>query len=197
MPKILGASLNEHREEIRRRLFAALAGLTEERGFDAISLADIARSAGVGRTAVYNHVPDKESLLIEYINDEAGQYLADLEKALADESDPVEQLRLYIRHQQRMRCTLHMPTGLRNAVSPATQARLREHAEPVEAVLRRILSGGMASGAFVPQPLDPTVSLVNACLIPRYGGAQGPDASATEAFLLRAVGAATGWQAGG
>ncbi len=192
MPKIIGASLNEHREEIRRRLFVALAALMEERGFDAVSLADIAQAAGIGRTAVYNHVPDKESLLIAYINDVTEQYLAGLEKALADVVDPVEQLRLYIRHQQRMRRTLHMPTGLRNAVSPATQARLHEHAEPVEAVLRRILSAGIASGVFVNQPLDPTVSLVNACLISRGGRAQPREASAVtvEAFVLRAVGAA-------
>ena len=67
MPKIIGASLVEHREETRRLLFAALATLMEERGFDSISLADVARAAGIGRTSVYNHVRDKESLLIEFV----------------------------------------------------------------------------------------------------------------------------------
>lgn len=193
MPKIIGASLTEHREEVRRRLFAALAALMEERGFDAISLADIAQAAGIGRTALYNHVADKETLLLDYISDETDRYLAELETALAELPEPVEQLRVYVRHQLRMRRSFHMPAGLRNAVSPATQARLRDHAAPVEAVLRRILTAGMAEGAFAPQPLEVVVPLVNACLVARTARGEGTAdaaASATESFVLRAVGAA-------
>ena len=169
MPKIIGGSLAEHRDVTRRRLFAALAALMEERGFDAISLADIAQEAGVGRTAIYNHVADKESLLIDYINDQTERYLASLRQALEGVADPVEQLRLYVRYQLEFRRTFHMPAGLREAVSPASRARLREHAEPVEAVLRGILGEGIASGAFVAQPVEASISLINACLIMRGG----------------------------
>ena len=193
MPKIIGASLTEHREEVRRRLFAALAALMEERGFDAISLADIAQASGIGRTALYNHVTDKETLLLDYISDETDRYVAGLEAALADVVDPVDQLRLYVRHQLRVKRSLHMPAGLRNAVSPETQARLREHAIPVEAALRRVLTAGMTAGAFAQQPLDVAVPLVNACLAARTARGPGSDAdaaaAATEAFVLRAVGA--------
>lgn len=196
MPKIIGGSLNEHREEVRRRLFTALAGLMEERGFDAITLADIAQAAGIGRTAVYNHVPDKEALLIAYIMDETQRYLDVLEAALVEVTDPVEQLRLYVRYQLRVKRSLHMPAGLRNAVSPETRARLREHAEPVEAVLRRVLTAGMTAGVFAHQPLEVTVPLVNACLgtrtTPGRGSERDVAASATEAFVLRAVGASIG-----
>jgi len=164
VPKIIAGSLTEHREETRRRLFTALATLMEERGFDAISLTDIAREAGIGRTAVYNHVTDKESLLLAYITHETEQYLASLEQALEGVADPVDQLRLYIRYQLRMRRSLHMPAGLRAAVSPTTQVRLREHAAPVEALLRRILTAGIACGAFAPQPVDLSVTLINTCL---------------------------------
>jgi AcrR family transcriptional regulator len=169
VPKIIGGSLAEHRDETRRLLFAALAALMEERGFDAISLADIAQEAGVGRTAIYNHVADKESLLIDYINDQTERYLASLRQALDGVADPIEQLRLYVRYQLEFRRTFHMPAGLREAVSPASRARLRAHAEPVEAVLRGILSEGIASGAFVAQPIEASISLINACLIMRGG----------------------------
>lgn len=167
MPKIIGASLVEHREETRRRLFAALGTLMEERGFDSISLADVAQAAGIGRTSVYNHVPDKESLLVEFVTYETERYLAGLEQALDGATDPVEQLRIYIRHNLRVRRSFHMPQGLRGAVSPATQVQLGEHAKPVEAVLRRILGAGMTVGAFANQPLDVTVPLVGACLAAR------------------------------
>lgn len=194
VPRIIGGSLSEHREETRRRLFAALARLMEERGFDAVTLAEIAQEAGVGRTAVYNHVPDKETLLIEYIASETEGWLAELEAQLAGVSDPVGQLRVFVRHQLKMRRTFHMPADLRSTVSPETQARLREHAAPVEGALRAILTEGMASGVFIAQPLDVATGLVHACLTSRVAVARTDrdSAAATEAFVLRAVGVTQG-----
>ena len=192
MPRIIGGSLVEHREETRRRLFAALARLMEDRGFDAVTLAEVAAEAGVGRTAVYNHVPDKETLLVEYIAHETAGWLAGLEAALAEAADPVARLRVYVRHQLEMRRSFHMPADLRAALSPEGQVRLREHAAPVEAVLREVLADGMASGAFVTQPLDVVVGLVNACVTARVAVGRAGDRetpAATEAFVLRAVGA--------
>src|SRR5699024_8803147 len=40
VPKILGSSLAEHREQVRGKLFAALSELMEANGFDAVSMAD-------------------------------------------------------------------------------------------------------------------------------------------------------------
>lgn len=193
MPKIIGATLHEHREQTRRRLFAALADLMAERGFDATSLADIAAAAGVGRTAVYNHFADKETLLLSFIAHETAEYVTTLEAALADVDDPVEQLRTYVRHQTLMSRTSH-PAGpdLRAVVSRGTQARLRDHVVGVEVVLRRILEHGMATGVFPPQDVGTTVPLVHACLSGR-GVPEGPGHDralrATETFVLRAVGA--------
>ena len=194
MPKIIGATLHEHREQTRRRLFAALAELMAERGFDAISLADIAAAAGIGRTAVYNHFADKETLLLGYIAHETAEYVTSLEAALTGVDDPVEQLRTYVRHQTRMARTFHPTPGpdLRTVLSRGTQARLREHVVGVEVVLRRILERGMATGVLPPQDVDTTVPLVHACLSGR-GVPDGPDhdraVRATETFVLRAVGA--------
>lgn len=192
MPKIIGGSLSEHRERTRIKLFAALASLMLERGFDAITLADIAARAGVGRTAVYNHFPDKESLLLGYMTHETAEYVASLESALEGVTDPVEQMRTYVRRQAQLKRVYRLSPGpdLRSVVSPATQKMLRSHATMVEAVLRTILERGMLEGAFAPQPLDTTVSLVNACLSSRAtadGNAAG--VAAAEDFVLRALGA--------
>jgi AcrR family transcriptional regulator len=195
MPKIIGGSLSEHREQTRNKLFASLTALMSERGFDAITLADIALAAGIGRTAVYNHYPDKESLLIAFITHETEQYVLTLERALADVADPVEQLRTYVRHQARLTRVFHLAPGpdLRTVLSRETVAQLRQHAEVVEAVLRRILDAGIASGALPDQPVETTVPLINACLSSRSVPEEGPGReaaiTATETFVLRAVGA--------
>ncbi|MCL3861682.1 TetR/AcrR family transcriptional regulator [Actinotalea sp. K2] len=195
MPKIIGGSLTEHREQTRQKLFAALTSLMSERGFDAITLADIASAAGIGRTAVYNHFPDKESLLIAFITHETEQYVATLERALDGVDDPVEQLRTYVRQQAQLKRVFHLAPGpdLRSVLSRGTIARLREHAEVVEDILRRILTAGIDSGALPAQPIETTVPLVNACLssrgIPDEGRGREAAILATETFVLRAVGA--------
>lgn len=196
MPKILGGSLSAHRTQTRERLFAALATLMAERGFDAITFAEIASTAGVGRTAVYNHFPDKEAVLLGYIRHETEQYLGSLELALVGIDDPVDQLRAYVRQQARLKRGFHPAHGtdLSVALSPETQARLRDHVVDVEVILRRILTAGIESGALPAQDLDTTMPLVHACLSGRgVPAATGPDREraidATETFVLRAVGA--------
>lgn len=194
MPKIIGGSLREHREQTRRRLFDALSSLMADRGFDTITLADIAATAGVGRTAVYNHFADKEALLVAFIADETDRYAAMLQHRLEEIDDPVEQLRQYVRAQTRLDHDRQFPVAdLRTMVSRQTAARLREHVVAFENVLRGVLRRGIAAGVFPAQDLDTTVPLVNACL-----SAHGPggDSAArerivrqTEQFVLRAVGA--------
>ncbi|MDO8143494.1 MULTISPECIES: TetR/AcrR family transcriptional regulator [Isoptericola] len=195
MPKIIGKSLHEHRQMTRHKLFAALSTLMAERGFDTITLADIAQAAGVGRTAVYNHFADKEALLLGFITHETEQYAHTLERALAEVDDPVTQLRTYIRQQAQLTTVFHLAPGpdLRTVLSRSTQSRLREHAEIVESILKRILRDGVETGAFPPQDIEPTVQLVNACLsgrlIPTDQEARERTIRATETFVLRAVGA--------
>ena len=193
MPKIIGASLSEHREQTRARLYASLSALMADRGFDSITLADIAAGAGVSRTAVYNHVPDKESLLLDFITEETERYVAMIEAELAGVADPVQQMRIYLRHYTRLRQALCLMPGpdLRAVVSPAAEHRLREHVGPVEAVLRRILAGGISAGVFADQPIDTTVTLINACLASRTlhtlnRGGEAAAAAPAQAIVLRA-----------
>ncbi|ACQ82112.1 transcriptional regulator, TetR family [Beutenbergia cavernae DSM 12333] len=194
MPKIIGSSLAEHREQVRHRLFTALSTLMETSGFDAISLADIAARAGVGRTAVYNHFPDKESVLLGFIEHETGAYVAALERALADVDDPVDQLRVYVLQQIQLKRVYHLAPGpdLRTVVSRATMERLRDHIDQVEQMLRRILVLGIATGRLPRQDLDAVVPLVNSCLagrpVPDSGPARDRAIEATVGFVMRAVG---------
>jgi len=194
MPKIIGGSLHEHREQTRQRLFAALAMLMEERGFDAISFAEIASAAGVGRTAVYNHFADKESLLLGYIQHETGKYVANLQRSIADIHDPVDRLRAYIRAQARLNRVFHVTPGaeLRSVLSRGAAQRLREHVTVIEDLLRDILGAGISNGDFPPQDIDTSVRLVNACLtgrsLPEDQAERDRAIEATEEFVLRAVG---------
>ena len=115
-----------------------------ERGFDAITLAEIAQVAGVGRTAVYNHFPDKESMLLGFITHETEQYAATLQRALDDIDDPVEQLSTYVRQQAQLKRVYHVAPGpeLRSVLSRGAQQRV---GSPKLSFGREISGSGMPS----------------------------------------------------
>lgn len=197
MPKIIGGSLHEHRIQTRHKLYTALSTLMAEKGFDSITLADIAARAGVGRTAVYNHFKDKDALLLGFISHETEQYVSNLERALAEVEDPVEQMRVYVRQNARLRTAFSFAPGpdLRTVVGRGTRSRLGDHATMVEDVLRRIIRSGVDAGVFAPQDIEISVPLVNACLRSHVLDGSGvprvdrETVEQTENFVLRAVGA--------
>ncbi|MCL2454044.1 MAG: TetR/AcrR family transcriptional regulator [Micrococcales bacterium] len=194
MPRIIGATLHEHREQVRSRLFAALSELIAEHGFDAVTLSQIAARAGVGRTAVYNHFPDKEALLVALVMHETTGWVETLETALVGIDDPVEQLRTYVHEHLGLKPEFHFQPGpdLSRVISTQTHAEVRGHVVLVERILRGILSRGVANGAFPAQDLDVTVPLVMACLSGRAVARASDRQRAVdqvEVFVLRAVGA--------
>jgi AcrR family transcriptional regulator len=187
VPRISADNLQQHREQLQRRVFDAFAELMAERTFDAISMALIAERAEIGRTAIYHHFHDKESVVVAFATLETEQYVEQLRDAMAGSTDPVEQLRTYLRHHLEAGEQFHMGLGpqLYGILSPDSRRAIREHVVAVEDVLREILRSGVQSGAFRVDDLDGTLSLVHACLSPRH-----LPAGTIESFVLGAVGAA-------
>lgn len=187
VPRISASSVEEHREQVQRRIFEAFATLMVDHSFDAITMAKLAAEAGIGRTAIYHHFPDKESVVIAFASHETIRYLDGLRAALAEVDDPVERLRVYLRHQLEAGQDFHMGMGMQlyGAVSTDTMLAIRDHVVAVEDVLREILAAGVASGQFVVDDEAATMSLLHACLAPRH-----LPVPVIEAFVLRALGAA-------
>ncbi len=184
MPKIIGGSLSEHRAATRRRVFDALVELLADRPFDAITMADIAAHADMGRSALYNHFKDKEAVVVAFATDETDRYLEQLQESLASQDSPTRRLETYVRHHVDTSADFHIGLGpeLRAILSPESAMAMREHVVAVEQVLRQILADGAASGEFVVPDLDATVSLVHATLSARHASAD-----TTTRFVLAAV----------
>ncbi|GAA4696215.1 TetR/AcrR family transcriptional regulator [Nocardioides nanhaiensis] len=186
MPRISAESLPEHRSQVRARIFEALAALMAEHSFDAITMAQIAERAGLGRTAIYHHFRDPEAVIVAFATDETAAYVQGLEEALAGCTSARERLRTYLHRNLEHGEEFHMGLGpsVYGLLSAGSRQAIREHVVAVEQVLRGILSDGVASGELVVEDLDATVSLVHVCLAPRH-----LPPAAIEAFVLRAVGA--------
>jgi AcrR family transcriptional regulator len=196
MPKILGESLEAHRREVRARVFDVLRAQLYERGFDAITLAGVAAAAGLGRTALYNHFPDKESLLVAFVEDEAARYVTRLTEAVEAQADPIGQLAVFVRLQLRVLAEYHMPPGtaLASALAPAAYRRISAHADPITDRLRAILTGGVDLGRWPAEDLDVLVPMITAALGNRALVEVPPEqlddvVEAAVRFVLRAVGA--------
>lgn len=190
MPKIIGASLGEHRERTREKIFAALGELMETEPFEEITFSRIASAAGVGRTAMYNHFPDKPTLLVEYTMHETSDYLARLREGTRGAVSPTDAIALYVRTQLDLSGSFHMPST-RGTVTldPDVAQRMREHVVMIEDVLRRILADGVASGDFREDlDIDSNLRIINALLVGRTLP-RGTDPEAMVRFVQRGLGA--------
>jgi AcrR family transcriptional regulator len=185
MPKIIGGSLVEHRAQVRRRVFEALVELMDERSFAAVTMADLAERAGVGRTALYNHFADREGVLVAYAGEETREYVARLEADLDASDDPVERLRVYVRHHRDFAESTHLGFGpeVMGVLSRESLSQIREHVHEVERVLRRLLEEGRDAGVLTVDDVGEAVSLVHACLQRRE-----VSRAAAEAFVLGGLG---------
>lgn len=186
MPKIIGGSLEQHREQTRRRIFEALVALLANQSFEAVTMADLAAEAGIGRTAIYNHFADKDAVVVAFASEETERYLDRLAEALEPAESPAEAMGIYVTEHLSSSDEFHFGFGpeLYAMLSRESLAEIREHVMAVEAVLRSIIEDGQQAGAFVVDDVASTMVLVHQCLQARR---VTPDAVQT--FILRALGA--------
>ncbi|MEV1293621.1 TetR/AcrR family transcriptional regulator [Pseudonocardia sp. NPDC049635] len=169
MPKVIGGSLASHREQVRERVFAALREQLYGRGFESVTLSGVAAAAGVGRSALYNHFPDRQALLVAFVEAEAARYVTDLDSALAGAGSPADRLAVFARMQLRRLAEFHLPPGqaLAGALDPQAYRRIAAHADPIGDRLTAILTDGALDGSMSGD--DPAVlaGLVTAALSSR------------------------------
>lgn len=185
VPKIAADTVHAHRDLVRRKIFDAFAELMDERSFDAITMAQIAARADIGRTAIYHHFNNKEAVVVAFATEETQHYLADLRRDLDLVPDPVARIRVYLRHQLRAGQQFHTGMGgiLYHLLSEEAMEKIHDHVAAVEEVLEQILDEGIASGAFRVSDRKAAMSLLHAALATR----QLP-VGAVEEFVLRGLG---------
>ncbi|KRE70196.1 TetR/AcrR family transcriptional regulator [Arthrobacter sp. Soil762] len=152
MPRISAATNAAQRAETQRRVLTAFGELLFTHGLPGLTMTDVARHAGVGRTAVYNYYADIEELLISYALDETERFLAELRDSLSALDNPVERLALYVRTQVEDLSRRHLPPGpaMAAVLSPSSFAKLADHVGELSVLLQGILRDGMAQG-YLPQ----------------------------------------------
>ncbi|MGA7203290.1 MAG: TetR/AcrR family transcriptional regulator [Specibacter sp.] len=196
MPRIAAPTNAAQREQTQRKILNAFGELLFTHGLPGLTMTDVARTAGVGRTAVYNYFADLEQLLVAYALDETGRFVSELKISLMGLENPVDRLSLYVHAQLEDLTRRHLPPGpaMRSVLSSDSFAKLGVHVGELNTILADILREGMEQH-FLPEA-DPEglVGLIHGSLTASASRKSGDTAdedrvSAAVRFIQAGVGA--------
>lgn len=133
------------KQQVRDQISAAATQLFLARGFEAVSVAEIAEAAGVSRMTVFNYFPRKEEMFLDR-GPEAEGILTEAVRGRAPGQDPVSALRdrVLALYDER-----HPLAGFADRItafwqvvldSPALRAAVREAVERLEGLITALLA---------------------------------------------------------
>lgn len=156
MPKITAATVAEHRERTYEALLDAVDALVVERGFDAVSMRDIAARAGVARTAIYNYATDKASLLIAAAERGAAgpraavaEVAGDVTMSAPERLDAIVRL-LLVSFADSTRNLLILRAVRRSLTEAQKEQAIAPFRNDVGVHIARVIQDGIASGDYAP-----------------------------------------------
>ncbi|MGV4984332.1 TetR family transcriptional regulator [Streptomyces sp. NRAIS4] len=139
------------RERKKQRMYQDVSDIAVrlflERGFDAVSVAEVAAAAGISKPTLFRYFPAKEDLVLHRIAD----HEAEAARVVAGAADPVDALRRHFlagleRNDPVTGLNDHPAVLAFHALlygTPALVARAYGHLERSEAALAEALGGGL------------------------------------------------------
>ncbi|MGO1851514.1 TetR/AcrR family transcriptional regulator [Microbacterium sp.] len=153
----------------RAQLIAAAITTVNEIGYHRASLSEIARRAGVAKSAIVYYFSSKEALLLSVVEEVFTRLGDAVAQAVDADADPSAQLLAYARgylgyvDAHRAEVTAGIEIVVSHRTEDGTPLYLTVSEEDSQ-LLRGILTAGMDAGAFRRMPLTVAVSLVEALL---------------------------------
>ena len=190
MPRISAATNAAQRENTKRAILDSFGEILYTRGLPGLTMTDVAKNAGIGRTAVYNYFADMGELLVAYALDETERFLNELRVGLDGIENPIDQLAVYVRLQINDLTRRHLPPGpaMRSMLSPESYAKLGKHVHELQMVLAHILSAAIAENYIPKNDIRELAMLVHGSLSSSAGRAEdAPDEETRERQILNTI----------
>jgi len=152
-----------------QEILATAAALFGERGYDAVSLEDVADRLDVTKGSLYYYFASKDELVTAAIETLGNEWTARLESLpAAQEGTPGRRLRALVREHIGI-AVREYPAALRLFLAPqdwpaAQQARIRELRRRHDAVFRAVVEDGVASGDFTVVAVDRALQCMHAAM---------------------------------
>jgi AcrR family transcriptional regulator len=158
MPRIRAASIDEHKALTRASLLTSAKALIAEAGTAEIPMGEIALSAGVGRTTLYDYFVDRDDLIATLVEAELPGVIEDLIAASRPSGSPGERLAdlagrtvEFVASDPVLGLILHREVG---RMGPEAQHRIRAaHSHLAEAMMG-LYHEGVSNGEFREMPAD-------------------------------------------
>lgn len=124
MPRLWNDTIETHRQSVRDAVLDAAAALVTEEGPTSVTMARIARDAGIGRATLYKYFPDAEAILIAWHERMIARHLHQLHAARHQADNPLVALRhvletyahsIRTQHGQALAAQLHRLPHARSA----------------------------------------------------------------------------------
>ncbi len=152
-------SLAHPQVKMRARILEEATRQFVERGFDGVSIRDLARACEVTNAALYYHFPDKEHLFLEVLEHGLGQFTQLLSEAQWKHSDSTREclrafvLGIFTQIPPETRGIIRLASQEMEKLSPETRERFREgYAREFLHPLETILQAGQKRGEIRPFP---------------------------------------------
>lgn len=127
-----------------------------EHGYEAMNTRQLAAAVGLKPGSLYYYFDSKEEFLHLVVSDLLTEILDDLGARLADVTDPVERLRVYVSTLIRWHVDRHKETFIARmevrSLSDDKRATYLEQRDQFDTILDGILESGHEAGVFVPDP---------------------------------------------
>jgi TetR/AcrR family transcriptional regulator, fatty acid metabolism regulator protein len=169
------SSLKERQRQQREQLILqATADVLTEKGYDAMSMEDVASRVGISRAAIYLHFPSKEDLVLALLQHGIETSTERLDALLAEKMPPREKVRAIIERSygskqqpsfQVFNALMHSPTFFSKAAEKRTT--MGDLWQPTVQRLTALLEQGKRTGDFDPDmPTQLMVGLLTTLLSP-------------------------------
>lgn len=143
VPKLWNATIETHRAAVRDAILDATVALVAERGLRAVTMADIATRAGIGRATLYKYFTDADAVLRAWHEREITGHLAEVAAIAEGPGNPADRLAAVL---ERYAAGAHAGRGGHDAELAAVLHR-DEQVAAARHRLRRLLAGLIAEGA--------------------------------------------------
>lgn len=198
MPRIRAASIDEHKALTRQALLDAAYQLIDEAETAEVSLAEVALSAGIGRTTLYDYFSDRDDLIAALVEDELPVVIGEIIEGV-DASLPIgEQLAElavktvdFVATDRVYGVILHREVG---RMGLEAQERIRQSHSDLSSTMADLYQRGVEAGIFDALPpalagrlIQDTIMSAARVLIDGRADRQTVTAS-LKSFLLKGLG---------
>ncbi|HUB98744.1 MAG TPA: TetR/AcrR family transcriptional regulator [Solirubrobacterales bacterium] len=151
----------QQRKSRRGEILQCFTEMVAERGYDEVSIRDVAEALGISKGTILHHFRSKEALLEQVHNEYMRRRLAEANEFLAEFEDPVDQLQLIVyqlmlSQQDDRAATVAFSREIVRSAEEEVMAEVRAMRDQYSAKVIEIISRGVESGAF--KAVDPRLT---------------------------------------